>query len=60
MLSVLKIIIALLINIPMLLWLSLKPPSTADLLKIIEAEKETKNQKPLEDMKRKQSHLSAK
>lgn len=34
-----KTIIALLFNLPMLLWLALKPPSKAELLRIIEAEK---------------------
>lgn len=47
-----KTIIALLINLPALLWLTIKPPSKAKLLRIIEAEKEAKLQKLLAEMKR--------
>jgi hypothetical protein len=54
-----KTIIALLINFPTLLWLTIKPPSKADLLKIIEAEKEA-NQKLQTEIQNEQSTLLSK
>ncbi len=55
-----KLFTTLLMNLPVLLWLALRPPTQGDLLKIIEAEQAAERRKKLDETPNDQSHLLSK